>query len=120
MDDVHELAQAMPHVTVVHGGKGNPVYQVGGKSFVFFRTSRPDAVDPDTGIGIPDHDKEHLFTRFFRSSLATEKAIPGSGLGLVIVKSIVEGHGGTIAIESTVGQGTTVTVSLPVRQLATV
>jgi hypothetical protein len=49
VDDVHELALAMPHVTVVHGGAGNPVYQVGGKSFVFFRTPRPDAVDPDTG-----------------------------------------------------------------------
>ena len=49
VDDVHELAMAMPHVTVVHGGQGNPVYQVGGKSFVFFRTRRPDAVDPATG-----------------------------------------------------------------------
>jgi len=39
----------MPHVTVVHGSRGNPVYQVGGKSFVFFRTPRPDAVDPVTG-----------------------------------------------------------------------
>jgi hypothetical protein len=52
--DVHELALAMPHVTVVHGGSGNPVYQVGGKSFVFFRTPRPDAVDPDTGERHPD------------------------------------------------------------------
>jgi len=48
--DVHELAQAMPHVTVVHGQRAqNPVYQVGGKSFVFFRTPRPDAFDPETG-----------------------------------------------------------------------
>lgn len=47
--DVHELARSMPHVTVVVGSKGNEVYQVGGKSFVFFRTPRPDAVDPDTG-----------------------------------------------------------------------
>ena len=39
----------MPHVTVVHGKGGNPVYQVGGKSFVFFRNPRPDAVDPDSG-----------------------------------------------------------------------
>jgi hypothetical protein len=39
----------MPHVTVVTGGAGNPVYQVGGKSFVFFRTPRPDAVDPTSG-----------------------------------------------------------------------
>ena len=49
VDDVHELAAAMPHVTVVHGGRGNAVYQVGGKSFVFFRTARPDAADPVTG-----------------------------------------------------------------------
>lgn len=47
--DVHELAAAMPHVTVTTGPAGNPVYQVGGKSFVFFRTPRPDATDPVTG-----------------------------------------------------------------------
>ncbi|MGE2731862.1 MmcQ/YjbR family DNA-binding protein [Mycolicibacterium vaccae] len=48
--DVHDIAQAMPHVTRVEGPKAeNPVYQVGGKSFVFFRTPRPDAFDPDTG-----------------------------------------------------------------------
>ena len=39
----------MPHVTVVHGPQGNPIYQVGGRSFVFFRTARPDAADPRTG-----------------------------------------------------------------------
>ena len=49
LEDVHALAMGMPHVTVVHGRRGNPVYQVGGKSFVFFRTPRPDATDPDTG-----------------------------------------------------------------------
>ena len=53
--DVHEIAAAMPHVTTVVGVQaGNPVYQVGGKSFVFFRTPRPDAVDPDTGERYPD------------------------------------------------------------------
>jgi hypothetical protein len=46
---VHELAAGMPHVTVLHGSKGKPVYQVGGKSFVFFRNPRPDAFDPKTG-----------------------------------------------------------------------
>lgn len=54
VEDVHELAAGMPHVTVVHGGAGNPVYQVGGKSFVFFRTPRPDATDPETGERYPD------------------------------------------------------------------
>ena len=49
VEDVHRLARAMPHVTVVEGSNDNPVYQVGGKSFVFFRNPRPDAVDPDTG-----------------------------------------------------------------------
>ncbi|MGW4247626.1 hypothetical protein [Nocardia sp. NPDC004722] len=39
----------MPHVTIVDGPAGNPVYQVGGKSFVFFRSPRPDAFDPETG-----------------------------------------------------------------------
>lgn len=48
-EDVHDLALSMPHVTVSHGPAGNPVYQVGGKSFVFFRTPRPDAIDPQTG-----------------------------------------------------------------------
>ena len=54
VEDVHELALGMPHVTVVRGPSGNPVYQVGGKSFVFFRTPRPDAVDPRTGERHPD------------------------------------------------------------------
>ena len=47
--DVHRIAAAMPHVTKLEGSKGNPVYQVGQKSFVFFRNARPDAFDPETG-----------------------------------------------------------------------
>jgi len=47
--DVHRVAAGLPHVTLAGGHSGNPVYQVGGKSFVFFRTPRPDAVDPETG-----------------------------------------------------------------------
>jgi len=47
--DVHEIAAAMPHVTRIEGPKGNAIYQVGGKSFVFFRTPQPDAEDPETG-----------------------------------------------------------------------
>lgn len=49
VDDVHAAALAMPHVKVVQGTQQRPIYQVGGKSFVFFRNPRPDAVDPDTG-----------------------------------------------------------------------
>ena len=43
------MATGMPDVTVEYGPSGNPIYQVGRKSFVFFRTPRPDAVDPETG-----------------------------------------------------------------------
>jgi len=46
--DVHELALGMPHVSVYPGTEDRPVYQVGGKSFVFFRSPRPDAVHPET------------------------------------------------------------------------
>lgn len=49
VDDVHAAANSMPHVTTQTGSHGNVVYQVGGKSFVFFRTPRPDATDPVTG-----------------------------------------------------------------------
>ena len=49
VEDVHELAASMPHVVVENGSLGNPVYQVGGKSFVFFRNPRPDVVDAVTG-----------------------------------------------------------------------
>ncbi len=49
IEDVHELAVGMPEVTVDRGPSGNAIYQVGGKSFVFFRTPRPDAIDPETG-----------------------------------------------------------------------
>ena len=54
VEDVHELALGMPHVSVEYGPHGNAIYQVGGKSFVFFRTPRPDAVDPSTGERYPD------------------------------------------------------------------
>ena len=49
VEDVHALASAMPHTTVWPGSGENPVYQVGGKSFVFFRNPRSDATDPHTG-----------------------------------------------------------------------
>lgn len=53
--DVHDIAASLPHVTRIEGSKANnPIYQVGGKSFVFFRTPRPDACDPDTGERYPD------------------------------------------------------------------
>jgi PAS domain S-box-containing protein len=67
----------------------------------------------DTGIGIPVAEQQDLFTRFFRSSTAQERAIQGTGLGLSIVASIVHTHGGEIAVDSAHLAGTTFTVRLP-------
>jgi hypothetical protein len=54
VDDVHRIAASMPHVKRLEGPKGNFIYQVGGKSFVFFRTPQPDATDPETGERFAD------------------------------------------------------------------
>jgi signal transduction histidine kinase len=72
----------------------------------------------DTGIGVPKEELGQVFSRFYRASTATRRAIPGTGLGLVIARAIVEGHGGTIFLESDEGEGTRVTVTLPARQRA--
>jgi two-component system, OmpR family, phosphate regulon sensor histidine kinase PhoR len=73
----------------------------------------------DTGIGIPEEDQNDLFTRFFRASNAVEAAIPGSGLGLSIVRTIVANHPGELSIKSGRDQGTTVTVRIPLENAAT-
>ncbi|WP_178380075.1 ATP-binding protein [Cryptosporangium aurantiacum] len=76
----------------------------------------PDAVDltvSDTGIGIPEAERARLFHRFYRTSTARNHGIPGTGLGLTIVRAIVEAHGGTIGIADTTGPGTTFDVRLP-------
>jgi PAS domain S-box-containing protein len=70
----------------------------------------------DSGVGIPAAEQERLFERFFRASTATERAIPGVGLGLTIAKAIVEAHGGALDFESVVGTGTTFRVHLPLRR----
>jgi signal transduction histidine kinase len=67
----------------------------------------------DTGIGIPATDQESLFTRFFRASNAVELAIPGSGLGLSIVRTIVANHHAELSVESAQDRGTKVTVRIP-------
>jgi PAS domain S-box-containing protein len=69
----------------------------------------------DTGIGIPVDEQSGLFEKFFRSSTAQERAIQGTGLGLSIVAGIVASHGGRIGVESAHLEGTTFTVSLPLK-----
>ena len=67
----------------------------------------------DTGIGIPADEVDRLFDRFFRASSATERQLPGTGLGLTITKAIVDAHGGSVRVTSELGAGTTFRVDLP-------
>lgn len=66
----------------------------------------------DTGIGIEEAKQKDLFTKFYQVN--HDNNTPGTGLGLYIVKHIVEAHGGTIQLSSAVGKGTTITLTLPI------
>ena len=66
-------------------------------------------------MGIPFEEQANLFQRFFRSSVATERAIQGTGLGLNIAQSIAQAHQGSVDFESTPGVGTTFRFTVPVK-----
>jgi two-component system, OmpR family, sensor histidine kinase BaeS len=65
----------------------------------------------DTGIGIPSEEIPHVFDRFFRADRS--RTVAGAGLGLSLVRAVVQKHGGDVRLSSTPGVGTTVTVKLP-------
>jgi len=67
----------------------------------------------DSGEGIDPDEQARIFDRFYRSGRAVKKATPGAGLGLTIVRSIVEAHGGSVSVSSRLGRGSTFTVRLP-------
>lgn len=67
----------------------------------------------DSGIGISKEDQKKLFTKFFRTKKGAENNTEGSGLGLYVVKSYVEGWGGKVSVESEEGKGSTFTITIP-------
>jgi PAS domain S-box-containing protein len=69
----------------------------------------------DSGMGIPEEEQRHLFDRLYRAPSAMQSAIPGVGLGLTIVKAIVDAHHGRIRVESEPGAGATFRVEIPVQ-----
>ncbi len=69
----------------------------------------------DTGIGIPEKDLAHIFDRFYRVDPARSRSAGGSGLGLAIAKTITSNHQGQLALTSQLNQGTTATITLPLK-----
>lgn len=67
----------------------------------------------DTGLGIPEEDLPYLFDRFYRVPTAQHRTREGTGLGLAIVKMIAEQHGGSVSVQSQLGQGSRFTIHLP-------
>jgi signal transduction histidine kinase len=94
-------------------------YTPPGGTITLDATARDGAVQirvEDTGTGIAPGDLPHVFERFYRVDPSRHQSDGSSGLGLAIAKSIVEAHGGNIAVASVLGQGTTFTLHLPIAQ----
>ena len=89
----------------------------GGEISVALRSQNGDAriVVTDTGIGIAESDQRRIFDRFYRVDKARSRALGGAGLGLSIARWIVEGHGGSLSVESVPGRGSAFTADLPLR-----
>jgi signal transduction histidine kinase len=100
---------------VMHNVVGNAIKYSAGRTPVRVEVSQDDAwvtvTVRDRGVGIPADDVPHVFTLFYRA--ATARGVPGSGIGLAGARTIVEQHGGQITLQSSVGEGTTVTITLP-------
>ena len=70
----------------------------------------------DSGYGIPEDELPHIFDKYFRGRIAREKVIDGVGIGLTIARHVVEQHGGRISVDSQLGEGSTFTIELPLRE----
>jgi two-component system phosphate regulon sensor histidine kinase PhoR len=109
--DEHRIRQVLDNLlsnAIKYGGTGGSVTTV--------LQAEADGIRlevSDTGLGIAADEVEHVFGRFFRGGEALEKHIPGTGLGLNIVSTIVAAHDGEVGLESEVGRGSTFRVTLP-------
>ena len=98
VEDVHALAVGMPDVTLDQGPSGNAIYQVGRKSFVFFRTPRPDAIDPETGERYDD------VIVFWVPSEADKQALVQDTASPFFTTSHFDGHPSVLVRGSRIGE----------------
>lgn len=108
-DDLYEIIFNLAENAIKYNVNGGAVY------FALNKDSDNVILQvKDTGVGIPTDAQTHIFERFFRVDKARSRKSGGSGLGLSIVRNMVERNNGTIQVESTVGSGTTFTLFFPV------
>ena len=108
MSNAHKYTPEGGSITVRAQTQSNGKGGEGEESFVLCSVT-------DTGIGMSEEDQERLFkTKYFRADDPAVRNVPGTGLGLVITKSLVELHGGEIWVESELGKGSTFSFTLPV------
>lgn len=88
----------------------------GGRIYVSINVNNNEVIIKvqDTGIGIPEEKLKNIFNRFYQADSSLHRSSEGSGLGLYIVKGLIQLHHGTISVESTYGEGTTFTITLPI------
>ncbi len=112
--DPDRLGQALDNL-LTNAIKYSP--EGGSVSVRIFRRAGECVVEvEDRGVGILADEQEQLFDRFFRASAAVSLHIQGLGLGLLIVKRIVEGHGGRVSVSSVIGVGSKFSIALPLSQ----
>jgi signal transduction histidine kinase len=67
----------------------------------------------DRGIGIPPEDQKRIFEKFYRAPVRENELLPGTGLGLTLVEHVARAHGGSVAVESRPGEGSTFSIRIP-------
>ena len=107
-DDIYQIVFNLVENAIKYNRTGGSV-----RIYLYKRDSRVTLIVSDTGVGIPQEDIERVFERFYRVDKARSREAGGSGLGLSIVKHAVEQFSGEISVESTLGEGTRITVSFP-------
>jgi len=98
---------------VKHGSRDQPWVGIFAAAKPDDRSSTVEIRIVDRGPGIPQEECDHIFDSFFRGRRALQDQVHGTGLGLNLVKTIVEAHGGTINVKSKLGEGTEFMLRIP-------